>query len=194
VNRLVDMIAPLVVGTTKDPTDKRKQIFSECVHIAMDNHFSGDDVLRYLGEGGWKGTMPCRRDHLPKSVPRKYFNFIKAAPVNARSKVAQFERPIIAVKNVNHQDSDRQSDDKNDYVLCHVSFQSTGGTNISTVNALLSVDLYVCDRSKGWGQQKRTWGIEMNEAQETYLKNYRISLTGHGGGGMHPPDMQKQSP
>ncbi len=28
------------------------------------------------------------------------------------------------------------------------------------------------DHSKGRGQQKRTWGIEMNEAQETYLKNY----------------------
>ncbi len=88
VKRLVDMIAPLVVGTTKDPTDKRKQIFSECVHIAMDNHFSGDDVLCYLGEGGWKGTMTCRHDRLPKSVPSKYFNFIKAAPVDARSKVA----------------------------------------------------------------------------------------------------------
>ncbi len=52
VKHLVDMIAPLVVGTIKDPTDKRKQIFSECVHITMDNPFSGDDVLRYLGEGG----------------------------------------------------------------------------------------------------------------------------------------------
>jgi hypothetical protein len=52
VKRLVDMITPLVVGATKDPTDKRKQIFSECVHIAMDNHFSGDDVLCYLGGGG----------------------------------------------------------------------------------------------------------------------------------------------
>jgi hypothetical protein len=83
------MIAPLVVDTTKDPTDKRKLMFSECMHIAMDNHFSGDDVLRYLaGEGGWKGTMTCRCDCLPKSVPRKYFNIIKVAPVNARSKVA----------------------------------------------------------------------------------------------------------
>ncbi len=60
--------------------------------------------------------------------------------------------------------------DKKDYVLFHVSFQSTGGTNISTVNALSSVDLYVHDCSKGRGQQKRTWGIEMNETQETYLK------------------------
>ena len=55
----------------------------------------------------------------------------------------------------------------NNYTLCHVSFQSTGGTNISTVNALSLVDLYVQDRSKGRGQQKRTWGIEMNESQET---------------------------
>jgi hypothetical protein len=165
------MITPLVVGAIKDPTDKRKQIFSEYVHIAMDNHFSGDDVLCYLGEGGWKGTMTCRCDRLPKSLPRKYFNFIKAAPVNARSRVAQFEQPIIAVKHVKHQDSDRVTDRK-DCVLCHVSFQSTRGTNISTVNALLLVDLYVRDCSKGRGQQKRTWGIEMNEAQETYLKNY----------------------
>jgi hypothetical protein len=33
VKRLVDMIALLVVGATKDPTDKRNQIFSECVHV-----------------------------------------------------------------------------------------------------------------------------------------------------------------
>jgi hypothetical protein len=205
VKQLVDMITPLVVGATKDPTDKRKQIFSECMHIAMDNHFSCDDVMYYLEEGGWKGTMTCRRGHLPKSVPRKYFNFIKPAPVNARSKVALFEQPIIAVKHVKHQDSDRVTD-KKDYIHCHVSFQLTGGTNISTVNALSSVDLYVRDCSKSRRQQKRTWGIEMNEVQEMYLKNYSAvdkidqmllgwDLTkGHGGGGMHPPDMQKQLP
>jgi hypothetical protein len=62
--------------------------------------------------------------------------------------------------------------DKKYYVLCHVSFQSTGGSNISTVNALSLVDLYVRDCSKGRGYQKRTLGTEMNEAQETYLKNY----------------------
>ncbi len=88
VKHLVDIITPLVEGATQDPTDKRKQLFSERVHITMVNLFSGDKVVHYLGEGGWKGTMTCRRDHLPKSLPRKYFNFIKAAPVNARSKVA----------------------------------------------------------------------------------------------------------
>jgi hypothetical protein len=86
--------------------------------------------------------MTCRRKHIPKSVPRKYFNFIKAAPVNASSKVAQFEKQIVAVKQVKHPDSDTEND-KKDYTLCHVSFHSTGGTNISTVNALLMVDLYV---------------------------------------------------
>jgi hypothetical protein len=40
------------------------------------------------------------------------------------------------------------------------------------VNALLLVILYVRGCSKGRGQQKRTWGIEMNEARETNLKNY----------------------
>ncbi len=77
----------------------------------MDNLFSGDEVLRYLGEGGWKGTMTCRCDRLPKSVPKKYFNFIKAAPVNARSKVARFEKPIIAVKHVKQPDSDEPNSD-----------------------------------------------------------------------------------
>ncbi len=109
-------------------------------------------------------TRPPR----PKSVPRKYFNFIKAAPVNARSKVTQFENPIVAVKHVKQPDSKQPNSDPEkkakNYILCHVSFQSTGGTSISTVNALSSVELYVRDRSKGRGQQKRTWGIEMNEA------------------------------
>ncbi len=147
---------------------KRKQIFSKCVHITMDNLFSGDEVLRHLGEGGWKGTMTCRCDPLPKAVPKKYFNYINAAPVNTRSKVARLEKPIVAVKHVEQPDSKQpnsgtEKKSKN-YIFCHVSFQSTGGTNISTVNALSSVELYVRDCSKGRGQQKRTWGIEMNEA------------------------------
>ncbi len=83
--------------------------------------------------------MTCRCDRLPKAVPKKYFNFVKAAPVNTRYKVARFEKPIVAVKHVKQPDSDTEKD-KKDYTLCHVSFQSTGGTNISTVNALSLVD------------------------------------------------------
>jgi hypothetical protein len=117
--------------------------------------------------------MTCRCDCLPRAVPKKYFNFVKAAPVNTntRSKVTRFEKPILAVKHVKQPDSDTVND-KKDYAICHVSFQSTGGTNISTVNAQSLVDIYVQDCSKDRGQQKRTWGIEMNEARENYLKNY----------------------
>jgi hypothetical protein len=41
-----------------------------------------------------------------------------------------------------------------------------------SVNALSLVELYVCEQNKGRGNQKRTWGIEMNEARETYQKTY----------------------
>ena len=111
VVRMIDIITPLVKCASKEPTDKRKQIFDEPVHIAMDNFFSGDEVLRFLGERGWKVTMTCRRDRLPRGVPRSYFNFIKAAPVNARSKAARFEQPIIAVRNVKQAQKETSTED-----------------------------------------------------------------------------------
>ena len=61
---------------------------------------------------------------------------------------------------------------KKDYVICHISSQSTSATNITSVNALSSVELYVCEQNKSRGNHERTWGIEMNEAHETYLKTY----------------------
>jgi hypothetical protein len=90
----------IIKGAPKEPTDKRRPIFEEHVHVAMDNFFSGDEVLRFLGEGGLKATMTCRCEWLPKEVPKMYFNFLKATPVSTRSKVARFEQPIIAVNNV----------------------------------------------------------------------------------------------
>ena len=65
VVHLMDIIKPLIKGAPKEPDDKRRQIFEEHVHVAMDNFFSGDKVLRFLGEGGWKATMTCRHDWLP---------------------------------------------------------------------------------------------------------------------------------
>ena len=168
VKRMVELIAPLIKGAVQDPSDKRRQIFEEPVHIAMDNFFSGDDVLKYLGEAGFKSTMTARRDRLPKGVPKKHFHHAKGVVVNLRSKVARFEQPIIAVKHV----TPPPTSGLKDYTLVHVSFQSTGGTNISTINTLDSVDLYVRERNKGQGNTKRTWGIEMNFGREMYLKTY----------------------
>jgi hypothetical protein len=52
VVRMMDNIKPLVKGAPKEPTDKRRQIFEENVHVSMDNFFSGDKISRFLGEGG----------------------------------------------------------------------------------------------------------------------------------------------
>ncbi len=48
----------------------------------------------------------------------------------------------------------------------HVSFQNAGGTNISSINALFEVDLYVQVNNRGCGDAKRVYGIEMNQARE----------------------------
>jgi hypothetical protein len=171
VVHMMDIIKPLVKGALKEPNDKRRQIFEEHVHVVMDNFFSGDEVLRSLGEGGWKVTIPFRHDWLPKEVPKMYFKILKVTPVNTRSNVARFEQPIIAVKNViqprkkalndddnvqgtrvpTKQDNEPVANKKKDYVICHVSFQSTGGTNITSVNALSLVELYVHEQNERRG-------------------------------------------
>ncbi len=56
--------------------------------------------------------------------------------------------------------------------MVHVSFQSTGRANISTVNCLSKVHLYVQQRLKGQGKLKYVWGIEMNEGHECYINTY----------------------
>lgn len=69
-------------------------------------------------------------------------------------------------------ESPPESTDKN-FTKMHVSFQSTGPTNISGVNNNLAfVKLYVSRKASGIGAQKRIWGIEMNEGRATYLNAY----------------------
>ncbi|MFM8622856.1 MAG: hypothetical protein ACKOB3_05715, partial [Holophagaceae bacterium] len=168
VIRLVELISPLIKGAPQEEGDKRRQIFNEPVHITMDNYFSGDNVMKYLGERGYKATMTCRRDRLPEGVPKNAFHYIKGIKPDNRTRVARFEQPIVAVKHVEQE----EGSEKKNYTLTHVSFQSMGGTNISSVNALSENVLYVRERKKGRGEQQRKWGIEMCNARELYLKNY----------------------
>ena len=76
VKRLVEIVLPLVKGDAEDDDDKGLQILDDPPHIALDNHFSGDVTLNLLGELGFKGTMTCRRDRLPKSVAKKHFHHV----------------------------------------------------------------------------------------------------------------------
>ena len=82
--------------------------------------------------------------------------------------MARFEQPIIAIR---HVQGDPRSD-KKAYTLTHCSFQSTGGTNISLVNALSEIELYVRERNKGRRNDKRTWAIDMNQPRDTYHRMY----------------------
>ena len=149
-----------MVGAPQEEGDTWRQIFNEPVHITMDNYFSGDNVMNYLGERGYKATMTCRRDRLPEGIPKDAFHYLKGIKVDHRTRVARFEQPIVVVKHVEQE----EGSEKKNYTLTHVSFQSTGGTNISSVNALSENVLYVRERKKGRGKQQRKWGIEMCNA------------------------------
>jgi len=172
VKRMIEVINPLIYGNPKDVGDTRRQIFEAPPHITLDNFFSGDQVLQYLGERGYQATMTCRRDRLPNlgrgKADKIFFNHVSGRTVDYRSKVARFEQPIVAVKHV----AANQETGSRPYTLTHCTFQSTGGTNISGVNALREVELYVRERNRGRGENKRRWAIEMNEARDTYLKTY----------------------
>ena len=49
---------------------------------------------------------------------------------------------------------------------------STGLTNISMINAIDEVNLYVHPKEKGKGNKKRVWAIKMNKGRGTYLGGY----------------------
>jgi len=77
VKGICDDLMPLVKGAPQDDGDKRRQFFDEPPHFGMDNHFSGGEVCKYIGENGGKATITSRRDGLPKSVHKKRFHFKK---------------------------------------------------------------------------------------------------------------------
>jgi hypothetical protein len=89
---------------------------------------------------------------------------------DARPKAMRFEKPIIAVKQVPAGKNDGKA--IKPYTKTLVSFQLTGATNISGVNNLPSVNLYVTVKSRCKKPNQRHWGIEQNEALQTYLGFY----------------------
>ena len=138
-----------------------RALFNTKPHMTWDNFFSGDDIMEYAAEQGFGLTMTCRRDRLPKNVPREYFHHKKVL-VNKRTRSARFEQPIVAVKKINQS------------VLTVTSFQSTSSCNIASVNALNEVELYAFTKERGRGEKKRRWAIEMNEARSLYLNSYGV--------------------
>ena len=42
-----------------------KKIYPKRPHITADNHFSGENVMTFMGENGFGMTCTCRRDRFP---------------------------------------------------------------------------------------------------------------------------------
>ena len=88
--------------------------------------------------------------------------------IGPMSRAAHFEQPDIAVKEVKFP----PALEKKSYMFVHILFQSTGSTNITTINTIDQVELYVAKRERGQGGAKQIWIIKMKEAREFYLKIY----------------------
>ena len=123
-------------------------------------------VLDYAGKEGFGLTMTSRKDRFPVGTKPYFHNETTVASKMGRAKAMRFGNPIVAIKHC------PASLLTKEYTKTFVSFQSTGATNICGVNNLPSAKLYVKSKSRGKGVTKRVWGIEMNEARETYLQHY----------------------
>ena len=97
------------VVTTKNLIDGRvytvpiKKIYSKHPHITTDNHFSGENVMSFMGENSFGMTCTCRRDRFPPGL-KHYFNHEKVISTDKRTRVARFEQPIFAVKRLQAKD------------------------------------------------------------------------------------------
>ena len=69
--RLIEALETMVVKSNDSSTTSDFQIYDERPHVTMDNYFSGDKVLDWIGRKGFGATMTCRRDRLPSSIPSK---------------------------------------------------------------------------------------------------------------------------
>ena len=59
VKYMVDYILPLIDGNPCPPNDKSCSIFSEPPQLCADSHFSGDNIMHYLGINGLKQRSPA---------------------------------------------------------------------------------------------------------------------------------------
>ena len=148
-------------------TYKMKPIYAKAPHITADNLFSSEKLMDWLGAKGYGMTATCARNNIPSNI-KPYTHAIKVDSTLPRCKAMRFENPIVAIQQC------KEKDDKKAYTKTFVSFQSTAGTNIIGVNNLPSVKLYVGQKERGRKKDgsKRVYGIEQNEARETYLNHY----------------------
>jgi len=153
---------------TTPPDSSKKKIFRNKPVICADNFFFDDKMCHFIGQNGYGCVGTNARNVLPKQIDKKYLHGEKHPSGCKFSKTALYTNPIVAVK------------DEGGYQRVHISFQSTNATNITSVNCFNSINLFVELRERGRGENKRVWGIEMNDARRLYLSTYfRIDVVDH---------------
>lgn len=181
---MVNMVDKLIKGGDHDPTMLTttiphasgtgtvsyimNQVYTRKPHFTADNFFSSEKMVEWLGEKGYGMTATCARNRIPTAI-KPYTHYQQVADTShMRCKAMRFDNPIVAIQQC------KAVGAKKAYTKTFVSFQSTGGTNIIGVNNLPSVHLYVGQKERGRTTtgSKRVYGIEQNEARETYLGHY----------------------
>ena len=155
--RIAETLSSMVQSTTN-----QKGIFKKKPMITADNYFGSDLIDKWMGKEGFGFLHTVRRDCLPHGIPNWAWHKESISATDHRTKVARFLHPITAV----HVTAG--------YTRVLSSFQSTGPTNISAVNALNTNYLFARTKSRGTERenQKRQWVIEMNDSRQLYLATY----------------------
>ncbi len=74
----------------------RKKIYQSPPHITADNHFSGDNIMKFMGGKGYGFTVTCRRDCFPVGI-EQYLHWEKSKVWDKMAKAMRYENPIVAV-------------------------------------------------------------------------------------------------
>jgi hypothetical protein len=66
-------------------------------HITADNHFSGDNIMKFMGGKGYGFTVTCHRDCFPVGI-KLYLYQEKIKAGNKMAKAMRYDNPIEAVR------------------------------------------------------------------------------------------------
>ena len=91
-----EMVIPNTTDVWKYP---RKKIYQSPPHITADNHFSGDNIIKFMGSKGYGFTVTCRRDRFPVGI-KQYLHQEKIKVGDKMAKAMRYENPIVAVRQV----------------------------------------------------------------------------------------------
>ena len=73
IDSLIDGTEPAYTETViPNTTDvwkyPKKKIYRAPPHITVDNHFSGDKIMKFMGSKGYGFTVTCHRDRFPEGI------------------------------------------------------------------------------------------------------------------------------